>query len=264
MGESGAAGLAERWKKTLRALDGPLRAAYLKSEITGHPLAVVAEALDLACACAEQAEPDARELLVGLVDVLAERERLGWVQALREEAAGRALLSLARLLRRPTPSIPVSVSPAATPGAPHVPDYGSGRTLTLGERKALARRPTRKSLEKLLTDPHPVVIRTLLANPKLTENDVVRLVARRPGHPEVLAEIARSAWSHRVRVRMALVLNPDAPVDLSIPMLALLVRPELRQVVEAAYLLPAVRAAAHELLARRPPVRAPLIRPKLQ
>lgn len=261
MNGGGAASLAERWKKTLRALDGPLRIAYLKSELAGRPLSVVAEALDLACACAEQAEPDARELLVGLVDLLAERERLGFVQALREEAAGRALLSLARLLRRPPPSLPAASSPSASP---RVPDYGSGRPLTLGERKALARRPTRKSLDKLLGDPHPVVIRTLLVNPKLTEDDVVRLAARRPGNAEVLAEIARSAWSHRVRVRMTLVLNPDSPVDLSIPMLALLVRTELRQVVEAAFLLPAVRAAAHELLARRPPVRSPPVRPKLQ
>ena len=80
-----------------------------------------------------------------------------------------------------------------------MPDYGTGRTLTLGERKALARRPTRKAMEKLFADPHPVVIRTLLANPKVIEADVIRLAARRPNQPEVLAEIARSPrWAHRV------------------------------------------------------------------
>jgi hypothetical protein len=261
--ESRAAGLAERWKKTLRGLDGRLRIGYLKSEVALHPLPTVAEALDLVCAASEQAEPDARDLLVALVDLIAERERLAFAQALREEATGRSLLSLGRLLRRPSPSAaPPSMPP--TSGSPRVPDYGSGRTLTLGERKALARRPTRKSLDKLLGDPHPMVIRLLLANPKLVENDVVRLAARRPGNPEVLAEIVRSPWSHRVRVRMALVQNPDSPPELSIPMLSLLVRPELRQVVEASFLLPAIRAAAHELLARRPPVRSPSVPPKLQ
>jgi hypothetical protein len=258
--DSQATRLAARWKKTLRALDGPLRIAYLKSQVALYRLSTVAEALDLACASAEQAEPDARELLVVLVDLLADREKLGLAQALREEAAGRTLLSLGRLLRRPTLSPPPSVAPSAA----RIPDYGSGRTLTLGERKALARRPTRKSLEKLLSDPHPVVIRTLLANPKLVEDDVVRLAARRPGNPEVLAEIAQSAWCHRVRVRMALVLNPDSPIDLSIPMLALLVRPELRRILEAAFLVPVLRAAAHELLARRPPVRTPAAKHKLQ
>jgi hypothetical protein len=145
-----------------------------------------------------------------------------------------------------------------------VPDYGGGRTLTLGERKALARRSTRKSLDRLFTDPHPVVIRTLLANAKVVEDDVVRLAARRPGNLEVLAEIARSPWSHRVRVRLALVLNPDAPPQLAMPLLTLLVTSELRQVTSTAQLSPALRAAAHDLLARRPPVRIPATKSKLQ
>jgi hypothetical protein len=130
--------------------------------------------------------------------------------------------------------------------------------LTLGERKALARRPTRKAMEKLLADPHPAVIRTLLANPKVVEDDVVRLAARRPNDPAVLAEVGASPrWAHRVKVRMAMVLNPDTPPSLAIPLLALLVRGELKLVAEATGLSPALRAAAHDLLARRPPVKTP-------
>jgi hypothetical protein len=258
-----AATIAERWKKTCRALSGPLRVAYLKSETAAHSLDVVAEAFDLICGSAEQAEPAACEILIGVVDLLVERERLDFVQALREEAAGRPLLSLGRLLRRPSASTFPSSSPR-TISTQHVPDYGAGRPLTLGERKALARRPTRQSLDKLLADPHPAVIRTLLGNPKLTEDDVVRLAARRPGNADVLAEIARSEWSHRVRVRRTLVLNPDSPAVLAIPLLSLMVRPDLRQVAEAAYLPPPIRVAAHELLARRPPVRRPPATPKLQ
>ena len=77
------------------------------------------------------------------------------------------------------------VSAPATSG---IPDYGRGRPLTLGERKSLARRPDRAMLDRLLHDPHPDVIRRLLRNPRLTEDDVVRLAARRPGRPEVLVE----------------------------------------------------------------------------
>ncbi len=94
---------------------------------------------------------------------------------------------------------------------------------------------------------------------------MVHLAARRPGNPEVLAEVARSTrWAHRVRVRMAVVLNPDSPLELAIPLLALLVRPELRFVASAAYLAPALRATARDLLARRPPVRASASKAKLQ
>ena len=140
-----------------------------------QPLSQVARALDEVCASAEQAEADARELLIAVVDLLAEREEEKFFQRLREEAVGSSLLSLGRLLRRP---VTTSMRPPAPGAEGRVPDYGTGRTLTLGERKALARRPTRKAMEKLFADPHPAVIRTLLANPKVVE--ARRHPARRP------------------------------------------------------------------------------------
>jgi hypothetical protein len=253
--KSEATQLSKRWSRASSALDGGLRIGYLASEIEAHPLEVAAEALDELCNAAEQAEPEAREFLVTLVDLLASARGAPLGQKLRDEALRRSRLALARLLRRP--ASPSGV-PAAEAVEARVPDYGTGRTLTLGERKALARRPTRKTMEKLFVDPHPVVIRTLLQNPKVIEDDVVRLTARRPGDPAVLAEVAASPrWAHRVKVRMAIVLNPDTPPALAIPLLALLVRPELKQVAEATGLAPALRAAAHDLLQRRPPVRTP-------
>jgi hypothetical protein len=131
----------------------------------------------------------------------------------------------------------------------------SGRVLTLGERRALARRPSRAAFDKLLRDPHPMVVENLLANPRLTEDDVVRMVARRPAYPSVLAEVARHpVWSQRARVRMALVQNPGTPVELAVPLVRLLIRPELNQLIAAPDLPAVVRAAAAELLERRPPV----------
>src|SRR5262249_28348640 len=139
-----------------------------------------------------------------------------------------------------------------------VPDYGAGRALTLGERRALARRPSRAGFEKLFADPHPMVIRLLLDNPRVTEDDVIRLSSRRPVRSEILAEVIRHGrWSHRVRVRRTLVLNPDAPPELVIPLLGLLTRPELRQVAASTELSALVRATAREFFVRRPPLRSP-------
>jgi hypothetical protein len=247
--------LSKRWRRAASALDGGLRVAYLASEIESRPLALAAEALDDVCGAAEQASPDARELLVSLVDLLAGARGAQLAEKLREQAAQHSLLALARLLRRPAST---SSRPCAPEATARVPDYGTGRTLTLGERKALARKPTRQALEKLLADPHPAVIKTLLQNPKVVEDDVVRLAARRPNDAAVLAEIAGSPrWAHRVKVRIAIVLNPDTPPEVAIPLLALLVRPELLLVADTAGLAPALRAAAHDLLLRRPPVRTP-------
>jgi hypothetical protein len=140
------------------------------------------------------------------------------------------------------------------PEEDRVPDYGRGRPLSLGERKALARRTDRDTLARLLCDPHPDVIRRTLGNPKLTEDDVLRLAARRPCRPDVLLEITRATrWVHRARIRMALVLNPDTPLETTAPLVGLLMRHELRLVATSPAVAPAVRALCLEHLERRPP-----------
>jgi hypothetical protein len=140
------------------------------------------------------------------------------------------------------------------PDEDRIPDYGRGRQLTLGERKSLARRPDRETMQRLLRDPHPDVIRQLLSSPKVTEEDVLSLASRRPCRPDVLAQIARTPrWTHRPRIRMALVLNPDTPPEATSPLVGLLVRQELRLVATSTTVAPALRALCLEHLERRPP-----------
>jgi hypothetical protein len=160
-------------------------------------------------------------------------------------------LPLDRLLRKP-------VKPARSGGSERPvrpPDYGFGRPLTLGERKSLARKPDRALLERLVNDPHPDVIRRLLVNPRLTEDDVVRVAAKRPGRAEVLAAIARDPkWLHRPRIRLALLLNPDMPLDLAVPIAALLRRNELKLVAEYTYIHATLRTVCMEHYKRRVPL----------
>jgi hypothetical protein len=244
--------LADTIVRVTRALpDLSLRASYVAELLTRTPIATLAKALDHLCGRAEQAEEPAREALLSVVDALSAPEGQPIAQVLREEAAGESLLALERLVRQaPAPR----TEPEPDPTKERVPDYVKGRVLTLGERKSLARRPDRNTIDKLLQDPHPDVIRRLLRNPRLTEDDVVRLAARRPGRPGVLVEIARTpSWVHRSRVRLAIMLNPDTPPEVAAPISGLLVRQELRLVAEATHVPPPVRALCMEHLARRPP-----------
>jgi hypothetical protein len=234
----------------LSALDPEVRCGFLRDALAHAPVADAARALDMLCLDAEQASERAREVLVSLVLVLIDPQAEPLVQLLREESAGASLLALGRLLRRPLPR----GDRHEPPPDKGVPDYGKGRPLTLGERKSLARRPDRAAFDRLLHDPHPDVIHNLLRNPRLTEDDVIRLASMRPARADVLAELARHPrWSARPRVRLSIVLNPACPPEIAIPMVGLLVRHELRLVIEVTEGNPAVRAVAHELLVRRPP-----------
>jgi hypothetical protein len=212
----------------------------------------LAAVLDVVCARAEQAEETAREALVALVDALNHESCAEAVQLLREEALAVPHLALERLVRQPVSARGPRDVPQ--PEEDRVPDYGKGRPLSLGERKSLARKPDRHMMERLLRDPHPDVIRMVLANPRVTEEDVLAVAARRPVRPDVLTEIARNPrWAHRGRIRMALVLNPDTPLEIAAPVAGLLMRHELRLVASSPTVAPAVRALCLEHLERRPP-----------
>jgi hypothetical protein len=232
--------------------DGALRAAFVASVVREEATDELAAVLDLVCERAEQAEVAAREALVAIVDALNVEGMGPVVQALREQVAGESLLALQRLIRHPVASAAAGLRAVAGQVLTK-----EGRPLTLGERKSLARRPDRDTLQRLFGDPHPEVTRRLLRNPRLTEDDVVRLAARRPGRGEQLAEIAREPrWAHRPRVRMALVMNPATPPEMAARIAGLLLRPELALVVRSPGVPAAIRAVCVEHLDRRPPARA--------
>ena len=228
-----------------------LRLEWLRDYLTHGPAREHAEELERVCEASERSDPHARETVLALALLFARSADEAFVARLRAHAEALHLLSLGRLLRR-APATGRSVPP---PSAAAVPDYGRGRELTVGERKSLARAPSRRAFDKLLSDPHPLVIRQLLENPRLTEDDVVRIAARRPARPEAVQAIARSErWLKRPRVRLAILLNPGSPASVAMPLLAACTRSELVEIVHGVDTSKLLRATARELLARRPPL----------
>jgi hypothetical protein len=85
--------------------------------------------------------------------------------------------------------------------------------LSQGERTTLARIASRGLLEILRDDADARVMRALASNPRATEADVDRMVARPDAPPEFLGWLAsQSAWGQRRGVRLALVRHPRTPI----------------------------------------------------
>jgi hypothetical protein len=229
--------------------DVTLRVGWLRAHLAELRDGEAAELLCSLCEDGERADPDSREALLVVAMLLVAESDSPFVQRLRHHAEERRLLSLWRLLRRGGDGAGRSRS------EPPVPDYGSGRELTVGERRSLARTANRRVFEKLLRDPHPLVLRQLLGNPRLTEDDVVRLAARRPIHGAIVETLAESPrWLRRPRVRLTLLLNPGTPPSVSMPLLAVCTRCELLEVVHGTDTPLALRGSARELLERCPPL----------
>jgi hypothetical protein len=226
-----------------------LRRDWLLFYLQPMPMVEAAPLLEALCKSAERGDPPAREALIAWVVGLVQLGDCAWVDALRQASIENGHLSLDRLLR------PLNQSPGPLRSEPPVPDYGVGRELTVGERRSLARRPDRQAFDRLLSDPHPLVVRILLHNPRLTEDDVLRLAVRRPIHCAIVEELAQCPdWLVRPRIRMTLLHNPGTSGNVSVPLLALCKRDELAEILENSALNGVLRTTARELLDRRPPL----------
>lgn len=122
------------------------------------------------------------------------------------------------------------------------------RPLTLGERKSLARSWKREVLERLLLDPSLDVVAMLLDNPRLTEDDVLRIAtARRASGGALMLVLGHRRWNCRPRVRRALLLNPRLPLAAAVRLVGLLNRSETVELARD----PALPAPVTRALRRR-------------
>lgn len=222
--------------------DAVLRAAFVRHELAALPVDDAIDVLRLCLGATEQGDPRAQKLFLTAGVALAPVASTPVRERLAEGALLRGHRHLARLLIREEPD---------DSSATHVPDFGLGRPVSLGERKSLARRRDRHLLARVIADPHPDVIRLLLGNPMMVEADIVRLAARRPISPDVAREIAGSPrWMVRYAVQVALARNPGTPRDVALWVVPLLRPRELAELALDATLSPVVREAAARARAR--------------
>lgn len=181
---------------------------YLRSVLASMDTRDVADLLTVSLHGTETRDHGHAALLLACCVALADERCTELRSAVAEAARERGQFPTAAMLT-------LAPSPRHDEVRPPL-DLGLGRPLTLGERKSLARRRDRDLMARALRDPDPNVIRVLLTNPTLTEDDVTRLCSRRPVDGQVLREVFRNTrWIVRYRVRRTLVLNPYTPVDLA-------------------------------------------------
>jgi hypothetical protein len=172
-------------------------------------------------------------------------------------ARQRLYEAAARLGHRVVARMFLAASPVTMPEdqrrkqlAPERALRSSGKPLTLGERKSLARTRRRDLILLVIRDPHPDVIAILLTNPHVIEADIVHIAARRPALPDTLIKIAEHArWSVRHAVKRALVWNPSTPLDVAIRLATTLRPAELKEIAADETLPSPLRGHVAELLA---------------
>jgi hypothetical protein len=121
--------------------------------------------------------------------------------------------------------------------------------MTLGEKKAFARRKDFKHLEFLMHDSNPSVIFNLLQNPRITEREVIKMASSKAAAAGVLEEIFNNnKWISRYRVKKALVFNELTPLDISLSLASFLLRQDLELIVRDGKLDPSLVSKARSIL----------------
>ena len=124
--------------------------------------------------------------------------------------------------------------------------------VALGQRRMLAKGFVREKLDRLLSDPDPVVISNLLNNPRITERDVLRIASKRPNSPHILKLIVEhKKWSRRYAVIKAVAQNPYTPPRISVGILEMMLSQDLQKIAADKTLHMQVKAAARDILEER-------------
>ena len=170
------------------------------------------------------------------------REKIFQLRAVAREKDYYEVLQM--LMDLPPQKIPSSN--ADEPEDPFLKD------VTLGHRKSLAKTQKMTVLRKLLKDQDPLVIRSLLVNPRLTESEVLKIVSLQSASPRVLEEVFRNTkWAAHYRVKKALVCNPCCLPSTAVHLLKFLLLSDLREIAQFENLHLAVKEAALQLLKER-------------
>lgn len=125
------------------------------------------------------------------------------------------------------------------------------RNLSRIEKLLLAPKADRSERQVLIQDPDAQVIFSLLKNPRITTEEVIR-IARSPVLSSIAAELITKTtiWASNAEIRGALVHNPRTPPPLAIKLLPTLPEPEIRQIAKSG-VSQALKQAALRILVNR-------------
>lgn len=124
--------------------------------------------------------------------------------------------------------------------------------LALGERIALARIASRGVIHVLRRDEQPMVVRALLQNPRLVEEDTLAIACGEGTPAAVLQALAEDGrWSPRPTVQKAIARNPTTPRRVALHLIQGLSTRDLRDLTRSPRVPNLVKVAARRLIEAR-------------
>ena len=122
------------------------------------------------------------------------------------------------------------------------------------KRTGLAATASAEEIPQYVQDPSPKVIRALLGNRQLTEEDILIVANRKNVPADILEIIARDKrWSESYPVRLALARNPKSPLSVSLSIARFLRLFDLEEITRSHFIPLAFRHKVEAIIIERVP-----------
>ncbi len=124
--------------------------------------------------------------------------------------------------------------------------------VSLGEKIALSKRASARVLAALVMEGIPRLFEPALRNPRLTESQILKLLANDRLPERVVAAIgSHPRWESFPNIRLALLRNPQIPYELAVRTLLHLASAELKTLIGVKAISAKLRRATENELRRR-------------
>ncbi|GMR04835.1 MAG: hypothetical protein BMS9Abin23_0748 [Thermodesulfobacteriota bacterium] len=124
--------------------------------------------------------------------------------------------------------------------------------LTAGEKIKLALTGEKSVRDLLIKDKNKIVAMSVLKNPRITEQEIVKVASSTTTSDDILREIAtRRDWIKNYIVKLAMVLNPKTPLNYSLKFLDFLHDRDLKKISKSKNVPAILTNAAQRKLVRK-------------
>ena len=147
------------------------------------------------------------------------------------------------MLVEPEKGAPVNKSP-----------YAQIQAMTVGEKIKLSLRGNHDARMILIRDSNRLIQRFVLANPRITEDEIVMVARNRSVDSDLLKIIGDNKnWRRNYQIRIGLVANPKTPLATSLSLMGGLQERDLRLVAKSKNVSTTISGQARRLLSQRRP-----------
>ena len=130
--------------------------------------------------------------------------------------------------------------------------YKRMQRLNVAEKIKLALLGNKEARDILLKDANKIVSSTVLKNPRITEDEITKIVNSRNISDDLLRQVSNNKeWLKKYPIKLGMVNNPKTPLTVSMRLLSQLNEKDIQHIAKSKNVSSALAAAAKKMVLQK-------------